>query len=364
MKSLTIDTRMLFLSGIGTCLKNLLPEIILSLSDCKIILLCDIEKIKGYEWAERENVKLINCSSDIYTLSEQLELLRKIPRDTDLFWSPHFNIPLFYKGLQVTTIHDIFHISEENADKTFFKNVYARTMLKAALSKSRIVFTDSQFTLSEMKKYNLSHLEKVKIIYYGSPLEGKRIQNKTEEQNGKHILFVGNVKPHKNIRRLVAAYKILREKYGVSLPLLIAGEYKNFRTGIPGFEEEINKSTLRKSIKFTGKISDDELYELYREASVLVLPSLYEGFGLPPLEAMSFGCPVVVSKAASLPEVCGEAALYIDPLNIEDIADKINQVLTDGLLRKALINKGFARLKKYSWKKAADEYIQQFRSII
>ncbi|MBN1211032.1 MAG: glycosyltransferase family 4 protein [candidate division Zixibacteria bacterium] len=215
-----------------------------------------------------------------------------------------------------------------------------------------------------MKKYNLSHLEKVKIIYYGSPLEGKRIQNKTEEQNGKHILFVGNVKPHKNIRRLVAAYKILREKYGVSLPLLIAGEYKNFRTGIPGFEEEINKSTLRKSIKFTGKISDDELYELYREASVLVLPSLYEGFGLPPLEAMSFGCPVVVSKAASLPEVCGEAALYIDPLNIEDIADKINQVLTDGLLRKALINKGFARLKKYSWKKAADEYIQQFRSII
>ena len=123
MKCLAVDTRMLFSSGIGSFLAHLLPEIIPDLEDWKVYLLGDVEKIRTYGWVERDNVKLIPCRTGIYSLAEQFELLRKIPEDTDLFWSPHYNIPLLYRGCQVTTVHDVFHIADENEEKSFFKNV-------------------------------------------------------------------------------------------------------------------------------------------------------------------------------------------------------------------------------------------------
>jgi glycosyltransferase involved in cell wall biosynthesis len=363
MKCLTVDTRMLFSSGIGSYLAHLLPEIITGLENWKINLLGDVERIRECDWVARDNVNLIPCHAGIYSLSEQWELLRRIPADTDLFWSPHYNIPLFYRGRQVTTVHDIFHIADENEKKSFFKNVYARTMFKQVLKKSRIVLVDSEFTLSEMKKYDLKPLDKVKVIRGGANFEPQREMSEAVRTEGRHILYVGNVKPHKNLRRLAAAYKILREKYGISLPLVIAGETERFKTGMPGFNEAISESSQGRMIKLTGRVSDEELFNLYEKASLLVLPSIYEGFGLPPLEAMAFGCPVVVSKAASLPEICGEAALYIDPLDVEDMAEKMFRALTDETLRKDLILKGFDRLKLYDWKKAAFEYIQCFISI-
>ena len=234
-------------------------------------------------------------------------------------------------------------------------------MLSAALRKSRIVFTDSKFTLSEMIKYKLPGIEKVKVVHNGTSFANIE---KSLENNRKHIVYVGNVKPHKNLKRLITAYKILHEKYNIKLPLLIVGEADSFITGIPGFREEIADSVWSKWITFTGKVSDEKLISIYQKASILVLPSLYEGFGLPPLEAMACGCPCVVSNVASLPEVCGDAALYCDPYSVDDIADKMHKIIVDFQLRKVLIEKGYKHIEKYSWDRTAKSYLAYFESLI
>ena len=117
-------------------------------------------------------------------------------------------------------------------------------------------------------------------------------------------------------------------------------------------------------VEFTGYVDDDQLKQLYRKAKLFLFPSLYEGFGLPPLEAMACGCPVIVSKAASLPEICGDAAYYVNPYDVEDIAKGIYTVLTDEGLQKELIRKGLQRVKLFSWEKSARELINIFRSCV
>lgn len=346
-------------SGIGTYLRNLVPHLIALLAQSKIYLLGNIHNLQQI-YDENDNVEIIECNSPIYSISEQYELLKNTPQ-CDMFFSPHYNIPLLYRGIQITTIHDLFHIAEENDNKTLIKKLYAKSMLSAALRKSRIVFTDSKFTLSEMIKYKLPGIEKVKVIHLGASFNDK---DKALENKAQYIVYVGNVKPHKNLKRLITAYKIIHEKCNIKLPLMIVGEADNFITGIPGFKEEIIDSSWSKWIKFTGRVSDEELINIYRNASILVLPSLYEGFGLPPLEAMACGCPCVVSNVASLPEVCGDAALYCDPYSIDDIADKMHKIVVDFQLRKVMIEKGYKHIKKYSWDRTAKNYLEYFESLI
>lgn len=358
---ITVDIRMFHSSGIGTYISNLLPLVIQLLPDIKFNLLCDVAKIKNYDWTNKSSVNLINCNSPIYSIAEQFDLIRKTPKSTDLFWSPHYNIPVLYRGKLIVTVHDLFHIADENDNQSIIKKLYAKSMLSKALRKSQIVFTVSNFTLSEMKKYKLPALEKVKVIHNGASYKNTV---KTGDNMGQYILFVGNVKPHKNIKRLVAAYKILHTRHKIILPLVIVGETEKFITGLPGFRDEIYDSSWGKWIKFTGRVSADELIATYRKAAILVLPSLYEGFGLPPLEAMACGCPVVVSQAASLPEVCGDAALYCDPLNVDDIASKIHEVLSDNTLRKTLITRGYDRVNKFDWNVTAQKYVEYIESLL
>ncbi len=357
---LSIDCRMWYSAGIGTYLRNIVPRIISLLPDAKI---CLIGPVGDYEDVPSGRVELVECIAPIYSIGEQIELPRKIPK-SDLFFSPQYNIPLLYRGTQVTTIHDIFHIAQENEDNSPTKKFYARTMLSAALRKSRIVFTDSRFTLSEMRKYNLPCLEKVEVIYLGASLDRSVEASYDASRDRKHILFVGNVKPHKNLKRLVAAYKVLHTQYSSSVPLLIVGELDNFITGMPGFKEEINESRWGDWIRFTGRCTDNELTEAYRHARVLVLPSMYEGFGLPPLEAMACGCPVLVSHAASLPEICGNAALYCDPYSVDDIAKKLHELLVDDHLREKLVNNGFKQVATFSWTKAATAFVDSLLEVV
>ena len=356
---LSIDCRMWRSSGIGTYLRNLVPHLITLLPNFKIYLLGHINDLQQIN-DENDNVDIVECNSPIYSISEQYEMLRKMPK-CDMFFSPHYNIPLLFRGIQITTIHDLFHIADENYNKTLIMKIYARGMLSAALRKSRIVFTDSNFTLSEMIKYKLPGVEKVRVINIGASFANIE---KPLENNDKYIVYVGNIKPHKNLKRLITAYKILHEKYNIKLPLMIVGEADSFITGIPGFREEIADSAWSKWITFTGKVSDEKLISIYQKASILVLPSLYEGFGLPPLEAMACGCPCVVSNVASLPEVCGEAALYCDPYDVQDIARKIYELIVNDDLRETLIAKGFKQVETYKWENTATFIVKALEEVI
>ncbi len=173
------------------------------------------------------------------------------------------------------------------------------------------------------------------------------------------ILFVGSIEPRKNLRNLLRAYVDLEEP--------IRKEFKLVLVGFKGWENQEIMSLLRKlksDVLYLGYVPDNELGKFYNLASLFVYPSFYEGFGLPPLEAMACGCPVVVSKVASLPEVCGEAVFYIDPNDTGSIAQGMNRVLNDETFRKSLTKKGLERSKLFSWEKCAREHLKVFEEIV
>ncbi len=357
MPEITVDARMMRASGIGSYLRHILPVMISAKPEFVWHVLGDKSDLQRESWAESDNVHLIDCRASVYSIAEQYTLLGKIPR-CDLFFSPHYVIPLLYRGPLLVTIHDVFHLAGENTDKTLFRSAYARLMMSSALNKSRLVMTDSQFTKDEMTKYNLPQTDKVRVVYLGVDLP----EHRAEQVDRRYLLYVGNVKPHKNIRRMIDAYKLIHAK--IKIPLKIVGEANKFITGIPGLCEEIADSDWGRWIEFTGWIDDDELVECYRRASALLLPSLYEGFGLPPLEAMTQGCPCLVSRAGSLPEICGDAALYCDPYDISDIADKMHRILVDNELRNSLIELGYRRAEMFDWHRTADAVLGIMEEIL
>lgn len=159
--------------------------------------------------------------------------------------------------------------------------------------------------------------------------------------------------PNKNFKSIVSAIKLLGN---VNYQIVVAG----------GTNPRVfNKSeALPPNINYIGYIQDEQLLALYRHAACFIFPSLYEGFGLPPLEAMACGCPVVVSNVASLPEVCGDAALYCNPYDPQDIADKIRRIVTDQDLREQLRQKGFERVKQFSWERCAEETIKVIQEVL
>jgi glycosyltransferase involved in cell wall biosynthesis len=163
------------------------------------------------------------------------------------------------------------------------------------------------------------------------------------------ILYAGNIKPHKNVDRLIEAYSILRRRGVLGVKLLIIGDeiskYPNLRRLVHRFQ-------LHQHVRFLGFVPEATLSALYRLASVFVFPSLYEGFGLPPLEAMAAGAPVITSNVSSLPEVVGDAALLIDPMDAGAIADAMSRVLGEPDLRADLIRRGFDRIRAFSWERS------------
>jgi glycosyltransferase involved in cell wall biosynthesis len=173
-------------------------------------------------------------------------------------------------------------------------------------------------------------------------------------------LYAGNIKPHKNIDRLIEAYSILRRRGVEDAKLIIAGEEIS---RYPALRRLVHRFQLHQHVRFFGFVPDATLAALYRLASVFVFPSLYEGFGLPPLEAMAAGVPVVTSNVSSLPEVVGDAAVLIDPMDAGAIAEAIGRVLGDASLRHELIRRGHARVKTFSWERSVTRTHEVYREV-
>ncbi|GMX60384.1 glycosyltransferase family 1 protein [Paenibacillus elgii] len=347
----SIDARMVNSSGIGTYIKNIVPLIIQKNPQYDFYLLGEKKVLEAQCW-DNTNIKIIEMKSKIYSINEQFEFMKKIPKDTDLFWSPHFNIPIFYKGKLLVTIHDLFHIANSQ-DTSLLQKIYAQTFFKILKQKAnRIVFV-SNFTAKEFQKYlGTKANDKTKVIHIGVNQSWHTFENNESKPHDKpFILYVGNVKPHKNLISLFQAYEKIVNI--VDHDLIIIGKKEGFITGDKDIE--IKAKQLGERVRFTGYIDEAELKNFFVNADALVFPSLYEGFGLPPLEAMAIGCPAVVSSAASIPEVCGDAAVYFDPLNVQDIAEKILIVLKDNKLKNELISKGRIRAKSFTWESCANK---------
>ncbi len=349
---LSVDFRMCRASGIGTYIRNIVPFLIDSFD---ITLLGNPEEIKAFPWADR--VKIISTSSPIYSVSEQTELFRKVP-ECDVFWSPHYNVPLLpvRAGKRLVTVHDAYHLAAESGIFSAVQRAYAKFVMRRAVTLSDVVLTVSEFSKSEILKYCSADSAKIKVVHNAvdeklfSGLKNPDVIRKYSLPDD-YILFVGNVKPNKNLITLLRAMELMD---GVNL--VIAGKKDGFITGDSAVAEMVNGTeNLKNRVFFTGYIDDADIPSVYAAASVFVFPSLYEGFGIPPLEAQASGCPVVSSPAASLREVCAESVIYCDPLNPVDIAEKVNAVRNDSALREGLIDKGYENIRRFGWEKSARE---------
>lgn len=280
--------------GIGTYVRNLLPHL---------------------------HLESIAMSSPIYSLKEQLEYPLRIP-PCDLFWSPHFNVPLASTRAKkmVVTIHDLFHLDN---DFPFMKKAWAKTLLKKAVKEAAHIITVSEFTKSRILHHFPRARNKISVISPGAD-HLLLVQPKPLPHLSPFFLAVGSKKEHKNLA-------LIRDR----IPNLVIVE--------------------------EGTLPIENLCWLYQNAEALIFPSLYEGWGLPPLEAMSLGCPVIASHTASIPEACEDAALYFNPHSFEDLQRALQLLPAK---REELIAKGKKRAAELTWWRAAEEHERIFQTIL
>jgi len=264
--------------------------------------------------------------------------------------------PLFYKN-KIITIMDLSwkHFPKAVSKKFYF---WYKFLIPKIAKESKHIFTISQFSKNDISnELNI----KENIITNISCAFSEDFKN-IGVKRGRQILSVASLQPYKNIDGIIQAFISLKEKgrFAEYKLILVGGYNENVFRKIKIF----NVIKSRSDIVLTGYIDDEKLIELYNKSSLFVLTSLFEGFGLPPLEAMACGCPVVVSNVASLPEVCGDAAYYVNPYDINDIANGIDKVLTDENLRRDLIEKGFENVKRFSWEKSAKQMIKVFNEVL
>src|SRR5688572_18572538 len=276
----------------------------------------------------------------------------------DLFHAPHYVLPPLTPCPSVVTIHDCIHLRFPQYLPNRVAYAYARASLWVATHRSNRVLTVSEASKRDILRYFRVPEKKIDVIYnaiderFGQAPAADEIERVREryQLDGPFILYAGNIKPHKNLERLIEAFHTLRRGGGFdNVRLLIIGdEISKYAT----LRRAVHRHKLHKHVRFLGFVSDKTLASLYRLAGVFVFPSLYEGFGLPPLEAMASGTPVITSNVSSLPEVVGDAALLIDPHEPGEIADAMRRVLTDPVLAAGMRERGLARVKDFSWERS------------
>jgi len=369
MISVCVDARMLNNSGIGVYIREYVKALLEDESIDVILMgrMAEIE-LTFNDHLNKKKWKHIEADIPIYSILEQIKIPKLVP-SCDIFWSPHYNVPLLpiRAKKRLVTIPDVFHLAHldmlSNAQK-----LYAKIVTNAAVRWSNRILTISNFSKEEIIRLTSINSNKIKIIYLGMDLnyfsyvddeKSREKARATYNLPEKYILFVGNVKPNKNLRLLVDAFSQLTG----DLPdtyLLIAGKKNGFITGDPALFGRIEKdSELSKRVIFSGYIENDHLPVLYSMAHAFAFPSLYEGFGFPPLEAMACRCPVVASNGGSIPEICGDAPLYIDPYDATDVANGIRKISSDKELREQLVKNGLDKVKRYDWEESKRRFMDE-----
>lgn len=260
----------------------------------------------------------------------------------NLFWSPGFMPPVGCRIPFVVTIHDLIHLHYGTA----LHKIYYNQVIRPALQKASLILTVSDYSRTEILNWSSLPPERIKAIYLGVD-NAFCAEGVVFKPCYPYILYVGNRRKYKNIERLMAAFKIAKLD-------------TNVRLAFSGTEDEqiikhARKLGIYNRITFLGHIPEVDLPGVYRGAVVVAYVSLYEGFGLPPLEAMACGTPVLTSNVTSIPEVVGDAALTVDPYDVEAIADGLQRLVSDTALREDLRRKGLERAKLFSWEKTARE---------
>ena len=344
---------MLDTGGIGTYLAELLPRIVASMDEARFTLLGDEALLRRLLPAS-SRVAIRPFDVPIYSVREQLAFVGSIPRDTTLFWSPHFNIPLGFRGPLAVTVHDVAHLALPQS--SLARRAYATWMFSAVRRRAAIVFCDSAFTAAEFTR-RVGAPRELKVCHLGVAPRWFEPDDTSPPLGEPYFLYVGNVKPHKNLGRLLDAFAGVAPATGHRL--VIVGRRDGMRTIDHHVAERA--AALGECIVYTGYVSPEALERYVRGCDALVLPSLYEGFGLPPLEALACGRAVAVSNAASLPEVCGPVAEYFDPLDETSIAAALIRLAHRAPDSADVIARRRDWARRFDWETCATATVAGFR---
>jgi glycosyltransferase involved in cell wall biosynthesis len=290
-----------------------------------------------------------------YSIGEQFRIPLSLVRErVHLLHEPHYVLPPATRCRTVVTIHDCIHLMFPQYLSGSVAHAYARASMWTAVRLSDRILTVSEASKRDILRFYDIREEKVDVVYnaiderFLVPPSDEQIDRMRQRYQLEHpfLLYVGNIKPHKNLERLIDAFDRVRAGGLDDLRLVIIGDEIS---KYPPLRQAVHRHRLDKHVRFLGFQPATSLSVFYRLARAFVFPSLYEGFGLPPLEAMACGTPVVTSNVSSLPEVAGGAAVLVDPYDPVAIADGIRRAVSDDALRRTLVERGLARVRDFSW---------------
>jgi glycosyltransferase involved in cell wall biosynthesis len=359
-----IDARKLHDFGIGTYIRNLLRQLARLDRKTEFVVFCRDDDRESLTLLG-ENFRPVTETAGNYSVTEQIRIPLALRREgVTLFHAPHYVLPPLVRCRSVVTIHDCIHLMFPQYLPNRLALAYARTSIDLAARRATRVMTVSESSKRDILRFVDTEPEKIDVIYnayderFGvEPREEDVVRVRERYQlHDEFVLYAGNVKPHKNLERLIDAFDRVRKRGLDHLKLVLIGDEISKYAAL---RRAVHQHQLHKYVRFLGYLPEETLAVMYRLAGVFVFPSLYEGFGLPPLEAMASGTPVVTSNVSSLPEVAGDAALLVDPYDPQAIADGIYRVLTDEDIRRSLRQKGLARAKQFSW----DQSVRRVRQI-
>ena len=368
-RKIAVDIRMWHHAGIGRYLRELVAELLSQTNSYEFIFLGGLsqkEDIRKICFDRKRKFSYRETRSKIYSLAEQWEIRQKA-KGADLLHVPHFNVPVLCDKRLVVTIHDLIYLHRSESSLGFLGRSYLHFLLKRIEKKSAFILTVSEATKKELLEFFPKiPREKICVTHEScSPIfkraESLAVFSETKAKfslTKPFVLFVGSLKIHKNIPTLIRAIKALREKNGLDHELVLVGR-----------EDLKNKDLLRliranPFVRPLGALSDPELLGLYHLADTMVLPSFREGFGLPVLEAMACGTPVIASNQSSLPEVVGDAGLLFDPSQVDELVTVLYNVLSSKELRDKMSKNGLNRAKLFSWEKTARETLEVYQKAL
>lgn len=327
------------------------------------------EDIDRFDFAKDEDLIIVSgiTNSKDRNYYEQFVLPKEVGRkypDAILHY-PDSMAPLFGKNKSVITIHDLAFLSRPR-DFVAKTRYWKKLVTKLSVRKAEKIISITEFAKDQIKEYYSKYSYKAHTIHNGfndfskEDIDIDKVSEKVKAYAGKpYILTVSTISPRKNMDGLIKAFNNMKNQAGMNL--VICGGKGWLYEGVFKLVEE---NALTDRVLFAGKTNDEELKFLYKNASLFVYPSFYEGFGLPPLEAMSYGIPCAVSKVSSMPEVLEQASLYFNPYSMDDMSEKMEILLKDEALRTSFIEKGFNQIKKFSWEKCAEQVIDLYEKLI
>ncbi len=274
-------------------------------------------------------------------------------------------IPFFTGATNFVVVHDMAYFDRKLGAYPLLDTIYMRSLIPQSIRRAKGVFAVSEHTKKDIIHYTGCAEDKIAVTYEAANKVYQPITDRDFLQNvsrkyqlpEQFILYVGSLSPRKNTPTLLWAFARVKDKIPHSLVITASKSWKDRKV-----YDLINQLGLQSRLVKLGYVEADDMPALYNMASVYIYPSVYEGFGLPVLEAMQCGCPVIASNITSIPEVAGDAAILVEPLDVQAWADRIYQVVTNQKLREEMANKGFARAAEFSWDKCAERILETIRS--